>query len=63
MSLSGGGFSGRIVINVGFVFQRALATELQNLSMDLRRKQSIYLKRLQQQKEVWNTLGSMETVV
>ncbi|KAK3194193.1 hypothetical protein Dsin_025503 [Dipteronia sinensis] len=31
--------------------QRSLATELQNLSMDLRRKQSTYLKRLQQQKE------------
>ncbi|XP_022144250.1 syntaxin-42-like isoform X1 [Momordica charantia] len=31
--------------------QRSLATELQNLSMDLRRRQSMYLKRLQQQKE------------
>ncbi|XP_031288052.1 syntaxin-42 isoform X2 [Pistacia vera] len=31
--------------------QRSLATDLQNLSMDLRRKQSTYLKRLQQQKE------------
>ncbi|ESQ37867.1 hypothetical protein EUTSA_v10028977mg [Eutrema salsugineum] len=32
--------------------QRSLATDLQNLSMELRRKQSTYLKRLQQQKEV-----------
>ncbi|XP_057964308.1 syntaxin-43-like [Malania oleifera] len=31
--------------------QRSLATDLQNLSMELRRKQSAYLKRLQQQKE------------
>lgn len=31
--------------------QRSLATDLQNLSMDLRRKQSTYLKRLQQQNE------------
>ncbi|CAN8248067.1 unnamed protein product [Cochlearia groenlandica] len=31
--------------------QRSLATDLQNLSMELRRKQSTYLKRLQQQKE------------
>ncbi|KAL2954066.1 hypothetical protein AAZX31_19G200800 [Glycine max] len=31
--------------------QRSLATDLQNLSMDLRRKQSAYLKRLQQQQE------------
>ncbi|WVZ05096.1 hypothetical protein V8G54_018442 [Vigna mungo] len=31
--------------------QRSLAIDLQNLSMDLRRKQSAYLKRLQQQKE------------
>ncbi|KAM7275525.1 hypothetical protein ACFE04_017391 [Oxalis oulophora] len=31
--------------------QRSLATDLQNLSMDLRRKQSAYLKRLQLQKE------------
>ncbi|XP_022770860.1 syntaxin-41-like isoform X2 [Durio zibethinus] len=31
--------------------QRSLATELQSLSVDLRRKQSTYLKRLQQQKE------------
>ncbi|WCJ22273.1 syntaxin of plants 42 [Euphorbia peplus] len=31
--------------------QRSLATDLQNLSMDLRRRQSTYLKRLQQQKE------------
>ncbi|KAI4349704.1 hypothetical protein L6164_010266 [Bauhinia variegata] len=31
--------------------QRSLATDLQNLSMDLRRKQSAYLKQLQQQKE------------
>ncbi|XWS31772.1 hypothetical protein CRYUN_Cryun23aG0104900 [Craigia yunnanensis] len=31
--------------------QRSLATDLQNISVDLRRKQSTYLKRLQQQKE------------
>ncbi|KAK8588214.1 hypothetical protein V6N13_087159 [Hibiscus sabdariffa] len=31
--------------------QRSLATDLQTLSVDLRRKQSTYLKRLQQQKE------------
>ncbi|KAF2304730.1 hypothetical protein GH714_037734 [Hevea brasiliensis] len=31
--------------------QHCLATDLQNLSMDLRRRQSTYLKRLQQQKE------------
>ncbi|XVF72689.1 hypothetical protein PTKIN_Ptkin12aG0140300 [Pterospermum kingtungense] len=31
--------------------QRSLATDLQSLSVDLRRKQSTYLKRLQQQKE------------
>lgn len=37
--------------NVRKNVQRALATELQNLSMDLRRKQSMYLKHLQQQKE------------
>ncbi|KAK7337494.1 hypothetical protein VNO77_18071 [Canavalia gladiata] len=37
--------------NVRKNVQRSLATDLQNLSMDLRRKQSAYLKRLQQQKE------------
>ncbi|XP_061365523.1 syntaxin-43-like isoform X1 [Gastrolobium bilobum] len=37
--------------NVKKNVQRSLATDLQNLSMDLRRKQSAYLKRLQQQKE------------
>ncbi|WOL04344.1 syntaxin-43-like [Canna indica] len=31
--------------------QRSLATDLQNLSMELRKKQSIYLKRLREQKE------------
>ncbi|XP_057962659.1 syntaxin-43-like isoform X2 [Malania oleifera] len=31
--------------------QRSLATDLQNLSVELRKKQSTYLKRLQQQKE------------
>lgn len=35
-----------------YFWQRSLATDLQNLSMELRRKQSTYLKRLQQQKEV-----------
>ncbi|XP_038896479.1 syntaxin-42-like isoform X1 [Benincasa hispida] len=38
-------------INIRKNVQRSLATELQNLSMDLRRRQSMYLKRLQQQKE------------
>ncbi|TKY61744.1 Syntaxin-43 protein [Spatholobus suberectus] len=37
--------------NVRKNVQRSLATDLQNLSMDLRRKQSAYLKHLQQQKE------------
>lgn len=37
--------------NVRKNVQRSLATDLQNLSMDLRRKQSTYLKRLQQQQE------------
>ncbi|KAG4916662.1 hypothetical protein JHK87_054219 [Glycine soja] len=37
--------------NVRKNVQRSLATDLQNLSMDLRRKQSAYLKRLQQQQE------------
>ncbi|WRX23250.1 Target SNARE coiled-coil homology domain - like 6 [Theobroma cacao] len=32
-------------------WQRSLATDLQNLSMELRKKQSTYLKRLRQQKE------------
>jgi len=32
--------------------QRALATDLQNLSVELRKKQSTYLKRLRLQKEV-----------
>lgn len=38
--------------NVRKNVQRSLATDLQNLSMDLRKKQSTYLKRLRQQKEV-----------
>ncbi|OMP10963.1 hypothetical protein COLO4_04125 [Corchorus olitorius] len=37
--------------NVRKNVQRSLATDLQNLSMELRRKQSTYLKRLRQQKE------------
>ncbi|KAM0934061.1 putative target SNARE coiled-coil domain, syntaxin domain, syntaxin/epimorphin [Dioscorea sansibarensis] len=37
--------------NVRKNVQISLATDLQNLSMDLRKKQSAYLKRLQQQKE------------
>ncbi|KAF5455325.1 hypothetical protein F2P56_024916 [Juglans regia] len=37
--------------NVRKNVQRSLATDLQTLSMDLRRKQSTYLKRLQKQKE------------
>jgi len=32
--------------------QRSLATDLQNLSMEFRKKQSTYLKQLRQQKEV-----------
>jgi syntaxin 16 len=32
--------------------QRSLATDLQNLSMEFRKKQSSYLKQLRQQKEV-----------
>lgn len=36
-----------------FLLQRSLATDLQSLSMELRKKQSTYLKRLRQQKEVW----------
>ncbi|ESR46735.1 Syntaxin-43 [Citrus sinensis] len=37
--------------NVRKNVQRSLATDLQNLSMELRKKQSTYLKRLRQQKE------------
>ncbi|KAJ6802502.1 syntaxin-41-like [Iris pallida] len=37
--------------NVQKNVQRSLATDLQNLSMELRKKQSTYLKRLRQQKE------------
>ncbi|OAY81338.1 syntaxin-43-like [Ananas comosus] len=37
--------------NVRKNVQRSLATDLQNLSMEFRKKQSTYLKRLQQQKE------------
>ncbi|GAB4830026.1 Tlg2p-like protein a [Ancistrocladus abbreviatus] len=37
--------------NVRKNVQRSLATDLQNLSVDLRRKQSTYLKHLRQQKE------------
>ncbi|KAF9609925.1 hypothetical protein IFM89_019291 [Coptis chinensis] len=37
--------------NVRKNVQRSLATDLQNLSVDLRKKQSMYLKRLRQQKE------------
>ncbi|XP_050235856.1 syntaxin-42-like isoform X2 [Mercurialis annua] len=37
--------------NVRKNVQRSLAVQLQNLSMDLRRRQSMYLRRLQQQKE------------
>jgi len=36
-----------------FYLQHSLATDLQNLSMELRKKQSTYLQRLRQQKEVW----------
>ena len=35
-----------------YCLQRSLATDLQNLSVELRKKQSTYLKRLRQQKEV-----------
>lgn len=37
---------------VSTLWQRSLATDLQNLSMELRKKQSTYLKQLRQQKEV-----------
>ncbi|URD79315.1 Syntaxin [Musa troglodytarum] len=37
--------------NVRKNVQRSLATDLQNLSMEFRKKQSFYLKRLQQQQE------------
>ncbi|KAK4558973.1 hypothetical protein RGQ29_008285 [Quercus rubra] len=47
LSASGSAEDSNIRKNV----QRSLATDLQNLSVDLRRKQSTYLKRLQQQKE------------
>ncbi|ONK71599.1 uncharacterized protein A4U43_C04F10350 [Asparagus officinalis] len=38
-------------LNVQKNVQRSLATDLQNLSVELRKKQSAYLKRLRQQKE------------
>lgn len=38
-------------LNIRKNVQRSLATDLQNLSMELRKKQSTYLKRLRQQKE------------
>lgn len=41
-----------------FLLQRSLATDLQNLSMELRKKQSTYLKRLRQQKEVQTKFSS-----
>ncbi|CAM8911589.1 unnamed protein product [Rhodiola kirilowii] len=37
--------------NIRKSVQRSIATDLQNLSMELRKKQSAYLKRLRQQKE------------
>ncbi|KAJ9552599.1 hypothetical protein OSB04_016644 [Centaurea solstitialis] len=51
--LSAGGNSedSSIRKNVQLLCQRSLATDLQTLSMELRKKQSTYLKRLQQQKE------------
>jgi hypothetical protein len=45
-----------VLILAYFYLQRSLATDLQNLSMELRKKQSTYLKRLRQQKEVWEGL-------
>ncbi|KAK6143875.1 hypothetical protein DH2020_024223 [Rehmannia glutinosa] len=42
---------GRLCLRHVIFWQRSLATDLQTLSMELRRKQSTYLKRLQQQKE------------
>jgi syntaxin 16 len=39
-------------IPVDCYVQRSLATDLQNLSMEFRKKQSTYLKQLRQQKEV-----------
>jgi hypothetical protein len=53
---------GAILVNYAYVFtfllQRSLATDLQSLSMELRKKQSTYLKRLRQQKEVQNKISS-----
>ena len=53
---------GAILVNYAYVctflLQRSLATDLQNLSMELRRKQSTYLKRLRQQKEVQTKFSS-----
>lgn len=49
------------------VLQRSLATDLQNLSMELRKKQSTYLKRLRQQKDVCkifsNFIHSMDNII
>ncbi|THU54148.1 hypothetical protein C4D60_Mb10t21970 [Musa balbisiana] len=42
--------------NVRKNVQRSLATDLQNLSMEFRKKQSSYLKRLQQQQEGFNDI-------
>ncbi|KAI7738761.1 hypothetical protein M8C21_033916 [Ambrosia artemisiifolia] len=42
--------------------QRSLATDLQSLSVELRKKQSTYLKRLQQQKE-YKFINSTGTIV
>ncbi|KAL6324133.1 hypothetical protein AAG906_006404 [Vitis piasezkii] len=42
---------GMFQYSLPFLVMRSLATDLQNLSMELRKKQSSYLKRLRQQKE------------
>lgn len=44
--------SGELCWFLRFSWQRSLATDLQKLSMELRKKQSTYLNRLRQQKEV-----------
>ncbi|CAN6853121.1 unnamed protein product, partial [Brassica oleracea] len=51
LSTRGGGPSEESNLRKKCAGIRSLATDLQSLSMELRRKQSTYLKRLQQQKE------------
>lgn len=49
-------YDGELTTFILFLDQRSLATDLQKLSMELRKKQSAYLKRLRQQKEVCRLL-------